>query len=173
VALLIWRAPTLARFVKSIRYKDVEVLIRENLESARDEAEKVRGTENHPPAPLYQDDKVLQLARIDPALAVVDIWKQLESRIILLIQHNGLMRFTSPSEFIFELGKQKKLSATELKIFKKLREVRNASVHSQLSPSLTLAEVVEFRDLAELLGRKIDELREQPGNIDLPLKRKP
>jgi hypothetical protein len=167
---VIWKGPTLARFIKTIKYKDLEVQL--DFEAARNEGEKLRSAENPPSlVPLDQADKTLQIAKIDPALAVVEAWKDLEGSIIRLMQHNGLIRFTTPTKFMFELAKQGKLSDSEIKLFQKLREIRNASVHSStFFPSLSLAEAIEFRDLAALLGRKIDSLRGLPEyiNIDLP-----
>lgn len=169
----IGRGPNLVRFVKAIRYKDFEVTIRENFDEARAEAQRIQvAASDAPTSDLVLPDKVLRLAEIDPALAVVDVWKKLEAEIIKLIQHNGMMRFTNAEKFVEELGRFGKLSKNEVQLFQKLRLIRNQSVHSHWgSTTLTLAEVVEFRDFAEILTKRLEQIRSEPGYITVPSNR--
>ena len=77
------------------------------------------------------------------------------------------MRFTSPIRFVDELVKLGKLSNDEAMVLKRLREIRNISVHAPQSASLTIGEVVEFNELAKLLITKFNKIKEEPGYIDI------
>lgn len=161
--------PSLRRFVKAIRYKDVEVTLREEFDGAREVAETVKaliGPETKPEE--TQTDKIAQLAQIDPAIALIEIWRKLEAEVVSLIQHNGLMRYTRPVKFVEQLGKLGKLSEEEITLFRRLRVIRNASVHAQDTNAVTLAEVIEFRDFVNVLIRKFEQIKNEPGFIDIP-----
>lgn len=161
--------PNLRRFVKAIRYKDMEVTLREEFDGAREVAETVKaltGPETKPEE--TQTDRIVQLAQIDPAIALIEIWRKLETEVVSLIQHNGLMRYTSPVKLVEQLGKIGKLSEEEVTLFRRLREIRNVSVHAQDTNAVTLAEVIEFRDFVNVLIRKFDQIKNEPGYIDIP-----
>lgn len=161
--------PRLSQLVKSIRYKDTELTLRENLTAAREDATQIkleggatRGLN------LVVTDKIFRLAAIDPAVAIIEIWKKLEAQLISLIQHNGLMRFATPAKFMERLAQLGKLSSSDLSLFRKPTEIRNESVHGYPGSSPTVAEVVEFKDFVELLIEKLEKIKEEPGYIDVP-----
>jgi hypothetical protein len=167
--VLLRRGPSIVRFVKAIKYKDFEVTMREDFIEARAEVERVK-VEIAPNlmVSINPKDKVLQLAEIDPALAVIEIWKKLEAALIKLIQHHGLMRFTTPDRMVVHLGKLGKLSKSEVNLFRKLREIRNESVHAHDKSRLTLAEVIEFKDFVDVLIQKFEKMMSEAGYIDIP-----
>jgi hypothetical protein len=170
LVLTVRNAPGLAGFVKAIRFKDFELTIRENFIEARAEADKVRMETSEPPDEnAYVADKVLRLAKIDPSVAIVEIWKKLERATVSLIQHNGMMRFTSPAKFVRHLAKIGKLTPSDVSLYDRLRHIRNASVHASSTFSPTLAEVLEFSDFVEVLIRKFEEIKREPGYITVPL----
>ena len=161
------RSSNLVRFVKSIRYGDIEI----TLQDARREVELLKSQRGVASAPdLEPDDKILRLAEIDPSVAIVEVWKKLEAKITQLIQHNGLIRFTNPDLFIRHLYKLEKISANELELFQRLRKIRNESVHARQRNAPTVAEVIEYRDFVEAFCTRLDQIRKEPGYIDIPAK---
>ena len=162
-------ASTLIRFVKTIRYGDIEV----TFQDARHDFEVIQVQRGPVESPaLEADNKILRLAEIDPGVAVIEIWKGLEEKLIQLIQHNGMMRFTTPDKFMKVLHDQKKISTTELELFQRLRKIRNESVHSRASQSLTVAEVLEYKNFVDTFLSVLELIRMEPGYIDLPPSKK-
>ena len=170
---VIKHAPSLAGFVKAVRFKDFELTLREEFTEARAEAEQVKleagGVAAQPETrERAMPDKIKQLVEIDPAIAIIEVWRTLEAEIVSLIQHNAMMRFTTPEKFIQHLVKIGKLTASDWKLYQRLRQIRNTSVHApHMSP--TLAEVVEFSDFVEVLGRRLKEIKSEPGYITVPM----
>lgn len=168
--LIVRNATGLASFVKAIRFKDFELTIRENFIEARAEADQVRiETGALTDQNTNVADKVLRLAKIDPSVALIEIWKKLERAVVSLIQHNGMMRFTSPEKFVRHLVKIGKLTQSDIALYDRLRQIRNASVHASSTFSPTLAEVLEFNDFVEVLVRKFEEIKREPGYITVPV----
>ncbi|MBN9556323.1 MAG: DUF2292 domain-containing protein [Alphaproteobacteria bacterium] len=161
------RSSHLIRFVKSIRYGDIEI----TLQDARKEVELLkleRGVTLV--SELETDDKILRLAEIDPSVAIVEVWKKLEAKVIQLIQYNGLIRFTRPDLFVQRLYKLGKISTNELELFQRLHNIRNESVHARPSSAPTIAQVIEYRDFVEAFIARLEQIRNEPGHIDLPPK---
>lgn len=168
--IFLFRLRWLASFIKSVRFKDVELSIREDFTEARVVAEslEVERKPDHLAYSYVDAEKVARLVEIDPSIAIVEIWRRLEQQIIKLIQHNGLMRFTNPIRFIEYLVELGKLSDRDLVLFRKLRDIRNASVHAHEGTSLSKAEVYEFSGLVELLIEKVETIRQSSEYIDIP-----
>ena len=145
--ILLNRAHQISQFVKSIRYKDIEISLKDEFEKAKEAVDTI---EISNPAEVssslsrlgfQENDKILQLAEIDPGIAIAEIWKNIEGTIIKLMQHNGLMRFTRPEKLIEWLASNKKIGQTEADLFLRLRKIRNAAVHSGTStPQISLAD---------------------------------
>jgi len=154
------------KYVKSIKMGALEL----TFQDAREDAEAVaveRGTPLPDQGPL--NDKLLQLASINPALAVVEIWKDLEAEIISLIQHNGMMRFTRPTHFMRVLAEKKKITRNELALYERLRSIRNEAVHSRDPQPLTVAEISEYRSFVSALIARFQQIKAEPGYIDVPM----
>ncbi len=164
VILAVRRLPQIAKLVKSIRYKDFEVTIRERLEEIEKLPTVVAANAENSTAPSLRE-KILRLAEIDTGVAVAAIWTDVEAALTMLMQHNGLMRFTNPVKFTAQLVKLGKLSNDELRMMENLREVRNASVHARGDSKPTLAEVAEYQKYAEALITKVNKVRSEPGYI--------
>lgn len=171
--VVIARLPKLVKFIKAVRYKDVEVTIREDFIQARTEAERLTVERKQIAVSGPAEEKVLRLAEIDTSIAILEVWRRLEQEIVKLIQHNGHMRFTTPVIFMEHLAKLGKLTKGDILLFRKLRDIRNASVHAPEKHSVTKAEVLEFSDFVELLIGKLDEIKQEPGYIDVPRPSKP
>jgi hypothetical protein len=167
VLMAAYRTPSLIRFIKTIRYGDIEI----SLQDARRDVEALRTERGVVGAvTIDPDDKILRLAEIEPAVAIVEIWKKLEEKVTQLIQHNGLIRFTRPDLFVRHLAKLGKISSTELELFGRLRKIRNESVHSRHEMSPTVAEVIEYHDFVDAFCQRLDQIKSEPGFIDIPAK---
>jgi hypothetical protein len=166
--IVLFRLPNLAKFIKTIRYKDLEVTLREEFSEARTIAEGIAVEEKPALLPDAQADKIIRLVEIDPSIAIIEIWRRLEQEITELIQHNGLMRFTNPVKFIEQLVKLGKLTDADLLLFRKLREIRNTAVHARARESLSKGEVFEFNNFVELLIEKLDAIKEEPDYVGIP-----
>jgi len=176
--ILLSRAPQIGRFVKSVRYKDVEINLRDDFEKAKESAaaielSKLQGDHNINSAPrlsMERNDKILQLASIDAGVAISEVWRQVEATVIQLMQHNGLMRFTRPDKLISWLASKDKISSAEVELFHRLRKIRNSVVHGGTdTPKISLAEVIEFKEFADLFIDRIEMIRAEPGYLDYPV----
>jgi hypothetical protein len=167
-SLILPRLPKLAKFVKAVRYRDFEVTIREDFTQARSEAERLAIERNPISIEETSEAKVLRLAEVDPSIAIIEVWRRLEREIVKLIQHNGLIRFTAPMKFMEHLARLGKLTQGDMLLFRKLRDIRNASVHAPEGHSLSKGEVLEFSNFVDLLSAKLHEIKQNSGYIDLP-----
>ena len=165
---MVIRLPKLVRFVKAVRYKDLEVTIREDFTQARSAAEQIVAERKQLIGPEPDHEKVLRLADIDASIAVIEVWRRLEKEIVKLMQHNGLMRYTTPAKFMDHLAQLGKISPGDIALFRKLRDIRNLSVHALDGRSLTKGEVIEFSNFVDLLVARLEEIRHEPGYIDIP-----
>lgn len=169
VAIILFRLRWLAKFIKGVKYKDLELSIREDFTEARVAAEGLEAEMQPPEVSATDTDKVSRLVEIDPSIAIIEIWRRLEQNVIRLIQHNGFMRFTTPPRFVEYLAQLGKLSERELVLYRKLRDIRNASVHAHDDTyAISRAEVFEFNRFAELLTQKLEEIRQEPGYLAMP-----
>jgi hypothetical protein len=168
--VLLKNGTKLARFVKSIRYKDFELTLRSDLEKAKDLAEGIQIGLVSPVSSKERDDsenKILALATIDPGVGILKSWQRLEEALIRLRQHNGLMRFTTNSAFVQRLHELQRVTQSEVALFDQLRSIRNAVVHTSFNKrSISVAEVMEYDQLVDTFVRRLDQIRAEPGYID-------
>jgi len=150
-------------YVRQIKYQGLEVEFRE-LKEKLDQA----GLVSDPNYQFIDDDKIIQLAKIDTRAAVSHIWISLEEKIIQLIQHNGLIRFTTPIKFVHVLRNKRKISEEELEVFEDMRKLRNRSLHPYGAEAPTISEVLEFRDSASAFSQRLEEIKGEEGYVDLP-----
>lgn len=168
LAVVLRNGRKIAGLIKSIRYGEFEVELHEHVAEARDAAEQIRVQRQSEAAERTQPDAFHRLAEIDPSVAVISEWRRLEHAIVELIQHNGLMRFTTPSKFVEYLGSIGKLLDSEVALYGRLRSIRNAVVHLYFDQSLSKGEAAEYSDSVELLVDRMNEILAEPGYIDVP-----
>ena len=173
VYVLLHNGRKIALFVKSIKYKDIEVTLRDDFEKATTIAEGIRATLPAPKEPAaiaapLADDELMRIAAIDPGLAVLRSWQKLEAKITQLIQHNGLMRYVTPQKFIQRLLHLEKLTSQDLELYNRLRSIRNEVVHgNDQKRTLSLAEVAEYDSLVDTLVERLEQIRNEPGYVDI------
>lgn len=169
VTFVLFRLRWFAKFIKGVKYKDLELSIREDFTEARVAAEALEAELQSPEVSATDTNKVARLVEIDPSIAIIEIWRRLEQNVIKLIQHNGFMRFTTPPRFVEYLTHLGKLSDRELVLYRKLRDIRNASVHTHDDTSaISKAEVFEFNRFAEILTQKLEAIRQEPDYLAMP-----
>jgi hypothetical protein len=61
-----------------------------------------------------------------------------------------------------------KISPGDIALFHKLRDIRNLSIHALDGHSLTKGEALEFSNFVDLLVAKLEEIKQEPGYIDMP-----
>jgi hypothetical protein len=162
------RASHLARLIKSIRYGDLEITLHDQFSKAQVEAEAVR--EKLPPLEESlrpRDDQALNLAKIDPNVALMDTWQRLEGEITKIIQHEGYMRWVSPRKFVDHLHQLGLISHNEVTLFDTLRSIRNSVAHS-IGASATIAQVVEYNDFIDSFVQRLQSIKEPLKDFPLP-----
>jgi hypothetical protein len=163
-----YKGNTFIKLIKSLKYKDFEISTREEFAEAREDAEHVKQQLSIQPKIEFQpSDRILKLAEMDSAVAIIDVWKKLEDTIISVIQHHGQMRYTTPENSMLKLTKLGKLSKNDLNLYRSLRKIRNENVHSHHQSKLTLAEVMEYEGFVEILINKLNQIKSESGCIDL------
>lgn len=168
--IFIKKGSQIARVIKSIRYKDFELSLREDFAIAQNIIYQIRDDANIEKLPNPPLNELHQLAEIDPSLAILEIWQKLEIKITQLIQHNGLVRFTNPTKFISRLLKLRKINSNEAELFNRLQKIRNSVAHltpygHELRP--TIAEIVEYRNFVDTFIERLEALRQEDGYIDI------
>lgn len=147
----------IARLVKSIKYKDLEVSFR--IDEAIKEAEKTLPVNQKP---LTEDEisQVEKIAKINPALAIIEIWRTLE------IEVSKITAFAHPTgkwiagDFISTLQRNELIKSSEANLLRKLKEVRNAAVHTNYGDRITLPEIMEYKFLTDALVTKLKKISE-------------
>lgn len=171
------RMPKLSKFINTIKFKDIEVNLRGEIEKAKDEAvilTSISPVKNESLTTEHVsefDIKIIKLANIDPKTAIFEIWKHLESSIIRLMQHNGLIRFTRPDKFIRWLENHGKIAGSQVDLFLRLRRIRNEVVHALPDdpPNISISDVLEYKDLADLLIQTLESIQNEEGYLDYPI----
>jgi uncharacterized protein YkvS len=171
LAFIYRKASSITRLVQSIKYRDVEIVIREEFAEAREETEAIRANSTSQAAITAQgtpepDDKILRLARIDPAVAIMETFRSLEAEITRIIQHHGYMRWVAPKSFMDHLAKSNLISQKEHDLFMRLRNIRNEAIHAQAS--VTLAEVIEYKDFVTSFVERLKSIPNPLANFPLP-----
>jgi len=172
IYVLLRHGRKIAGLVKNIKYKDLELALRDDFEKATTIAESIRAG-LPPPTDAAEatpsvDEELMRIAAIDPSLAVLRSWQHLEAKVTELIRLNGLVRFVTPQEFMQRLLHLEKLTSQDLELYNRLRSIRNEAVHAhdQKRP-LSIAEVAEYNGLIETLVERLEQIRSEPGYVDI------
>jgi hypothetical protein len=170
--LVIWRAPKLVPYIETIKFKDFSVTLRRQFAELRPTVEAVQTTLELPGTEPV-DDKTALLAEIDAGAALLFLWEKLESAVINLIQHNGLIRFTRPSIFVRWLADNAKITEAEAALYFKLAEIHETLILARYGDrerrTLNATEVNEYNNGVELLIRRFEALKAEPGYLRYPI----
>ena len=167
---IVQNGPKIKGLVKTIKYKEVSIEFQEALSEARKEAsdanillspEKLKN-------PSESDEEIKKIAVIDSSLAVIEIWRRLEIYLLNIVQSAGIEWHLAPAQIMQFLHKDKKIDEHELKLFFKLRELRNLATHTLDRPTISIQEVMEYKLFADKLTLKLDSIQQPLANYKLP-----
>jgi SMC interacting uncharacterized protein involved in chromosome segregation len=153
----------LTRIIKVIKYKDFTAEFRELLDDARNESEKSSFVTDERPLTTEQISEIERIAQIKPALAIMEIWRQLETAASKTLEYvsDATSKKTTVIELLRALYKRGEIKESEFKLIEKLRAARNAAVHAKGEDNITLSEVIEYKSLAEALINKLKYLEDK------------
>ncbi len=165
VVLILWyfKQPLgeLLLTVSRFRYKELEIDFGKEIREVKAAAESVL-----PPAEGAKSrvlgmapkamDRTAELARIDPAAAVLVAWRPVEVAIRRAAQRHALSLATPPSRIMQALPQWGRVDGQTYEIFEELRRLRNQAAHED-GADITESEALEFSDLAVRLAAKIEE----------------
>jgi len=157
-----------AEIIKTIKFGDLEVVLRENVKEASEIAAEIENTSptlitKKEIIPEDERNVILQLAEIDPASAIVKCWKKLESKIQEVRQFHGLVRFTNPIRFMQLLYRRERITHQEYELYNRLRTVRNQAAHMYHTDSgISDVEVQEYLNSVETLVQRLEHARREP-----------
>lgn len=176
LCIIVRKAPALTRYIKSIKYKDVTLDLKEYLELASNDANVIKINSNKNIISESIDDKqyhnkIVELAKIDPNIAIYQLWKEVEISVIRLIQYNGLVRFTRPEIFVNWLCNEGKITKADQDLFFRLKSIRDRidNTYADDVEKMTTSQVLLYNDLATLLIRRLEMLRDGEDFLDYPL----
>lgn len=148
---------------KALRWGGAEIKLR----AARKEAEAVAAEQGKPLGDQLSppSEEFLRRAEDNPAIAVLDIWKELETAVFKFQQDNNV-RWTTVTGFMRTLRDFDKLTGREYRLFETLRSIRNAVVHSHDRMPITVAEVIEYRSFVAALIARLEQVKVEAAGTD-------
>ena len=129
--------PTIAKYVKKLKYKDLEMEFGESLRAVKKETNYAIPDvpENIAISGQTQDqikDNLNSIAELAPRSAILEAWLQVEAAAVDLVRKKGISNFKSspgPMRLRDYLIKGEVLDSRQIAIFEQLRELRNKAVH--------------------------------------------
>jgi hypothetical protein len=152
--------------VRSLKYKDLHIDLSEKLEEVKDGLEAESQNSNHP-IQLSAEERLLELARLDPRAAVLSAWIDVEHALIDLAKTVGVSSNQTIVTVANELHALDVLTELEMKTFRDLRRIRNEAAHQ---PSLIFFE--EAKSMAEMCDWLSHRLRQVEKGIPAHLRAK-
>lgn len=153
---------SLIPLVDSFKYKDVEISFREKLLEAQSEA-NASGIKSE--APEIEKEKILKLAEISPASAIVEAWKELEiaaqERTKALSSIGGSFSNSKNNRPLDYLELTGALIPSTARAIRELRKLRNQAVHSE-KLNISKESVIEYVSLAKAITLQIRSITSLP-----------
>lgn len=146
-------------YIGKLKYKEFELEFRESMRELGAEAKELENVESQEPIEVPDEaDQLYALAEISPRAAILESWLRVESHAVMALRARDVasdeeMRKLTPMRLARLVESTNALSDEELKIFHKLRELRNRAVHLG-DPELSAKDVVEYIDLSFFLMRQ-------------------
>ncbi len=131
-------------FVRTLKYKDLQIDLGEQLEAVKEKVEASgQSKEPEEPQPVY-----LELARIDPRAAVLSAWVPVELAIKDLAMKRGAMTVGAPIAALTKrLHAAGEFDDTTYEALAKLRAIRNEAAHLMLvsyDEAISMGEMCEW-----------------------------
>jgi hypothetical protein len=129
--------PTIAKYIKKLKYKDLEMEFGESLKAVDKETKEaipaVPDTIAISGQTLDQvKDRLNSIAELAPRSAILEAWLQVESAAVDVVRKKGISDFKSmpgPMRLRDYLIKGELLNKRQIAIFEQLRVLRNEAVH--------------------------------------------
>jgi hypothetical protein len=153
------KVPELIPYINKLKYKEFELEFRESVRELGAEAKALEGERaTEPPEDPNVADQLYALAEISPRAAILEAWLGVESHAAMALRSREVatdeeLRKLAPMRLARLIESTTTLNDEELKIFHKLRELRNRAVHLG-DPDLTAQDVAEYIDLSFFLIRQ-------------------
>lgn len=145
--------------VRSLKYKDLHIDLSEKLEEVKDGL-KAGNQDSNQPIELSAEDRLLELARLDPRSAVLSAWIDVERALTDLAGTVGVSINNTPVTMANELHALDVLTELEMKTFRDLRRIRNEAAHFRTAISFD-----EAKSMAEMCDWLSHRLREVEKDI--------
>lgn len=161
--------PTIAKHIKKLKYKDIEmefgesirVVEKEAKEAIPDVPENITISGKSPNQILDQLNSIAELA---PRSAILEAWLQVEAAAVDIVKKKGISSFKSqpgPMRLRDYLIKGKLLDSRQTAIFEQLRQLRNEAVHvadAEFTPDAVSNYINSALKIAAYLEGKHNEL---------------
>ena len=166
VILLRKQLAGLIPLLQRIKYKDFELEFGRQVREVRAEANEELPPPQKPEAVILQaPDAILELARVSPRAAVIEVWRQVESAALDAAQRNNIplqyREAVSPVRVIRALEKAEVVDPAPMVIFHDLRALRNQAAHAP-EFALSTEAAIEYVELARRLIEYLRSVRRDP-----------
>jgi hypothetical protein len=141
--------------VRSLKYKDLHIDLSEKLEEVKGGLE-AGNQDRGRPIQLSAENRLLELARLDPRAAVLSAWIDVESALIDLARTAGVSSNQSPVTIASELHALDVLTELELRTFRDLRRIRNDAAH--LPTLISFEEAKSMAEMCDWLSHRLREI---------------
>ncbi len=149
--------PKLARIVESIKCKYFTLKFRNSIEKAIEQAEKTIKFDLKQ-ITTEEISEIEKIATISPALAIVEIWQNLESQISrFFLSVSQESKKAKKFDLIRSLKLKKLINDNELELLNRLREIRNLAVHTNNRDCITTSEIIEYKILSDRIIKKLKD----------------
>lgn len=162
IVTVLFRRPLaeLIPFLKSLKYKDLEVEFSRGVEEVKQEAlVAIPQAAEMTDSGNKTNNSLAQLANVSPRSAVLEAWRAVESEAIACINRNNLapesMSLKGHSRIGHVLLHADVMNQDQFKVFHKLRELRNLAAHAD-DFTLGVEDAIDYTGSASRLA---DHLR--------------
>ncbi len=164
---------SVAELIKSIKWGKWEVIFRDNIDklgelsnivlSSHPKEFRIQYSKGAEATATSEFDDILGIAKFDPTRAMLECWKKLEAKLLELRQYHGLMSYISNARFVNLLEKNGRISAQEVELFNRLRQIRNSLVHIEAPyDKIDVDEVFEYFRAVKTLIARLAETKHEP-----------
>jgi len=153
-------AQLFSRF-QSIRHKDTELLFREIVPQAENEA-AVAGLKAGVSEAISGDQegtKLITFAKDHPVAFIMNAWNEVEESVQEIRKSKSDESMPKNDfEFMQKLRREGTLAPSIHKLFKYLQRLRNEAIHTRDPDAVTFGEAVKFRQLSTALAKELHRI---------------
>ena len=158
--------PVLFPFVKRLKYSGIEVEFRESVQQLSEQSRAALPALASGEQPDESRNRLYAIAEVSPQAAILEAWLEVEAAAADTVQIKEpslapKVRMAAPLRMGEMLTRSGILSTDQLRIFHRLRELRNKSVHIT-DETFQLDEVSEYIGLASSLAAQIRKSASSP-----------